>query len=384
MSEFGHHQSAEELSTNESFPIDVRDSRRLERKAQARRRLPIKMAATALSLSLVTTAYWHDVESNKQHEAEAQISFNLISEANDPQNNDALTLFIDGFNAYDADYLTAQLGPGAQQDVNGELWSLSTNNASLNRDAIYDSIVQLAQERHKTNISIVGYSVGGIIATEAMADICAKSNITPNKLRLISTPTDFDTIRPQKKDELDGAEWLFKTIPGATHSSWLRLAGEVYSYQEAYTQNPFEADSVMEGFNIFANNITTFGDTVQHSFDQEMNNPRRASIQLLSQQVDKIATANIQAELTTIATCNDSIDVAYFGTAEPGFDHVVDDKLAAHRFGQYSLTAGIAYNTFYVTGAQHSEYFQTIDAYNQTFAEAATKESKQVDDKFKH
>ena len=96
--------------------------RRFERKQKRRARIPKLMAGIAIATSTLSLAYWNDVKENQEMEASAEISINVIEEAPlDPDNSHKATIVIDGFNAYDADYLSGKLGESIRQVADGQV-----------------------------------------------------------------------------------------------------------------------------------------------------------------------------------------------------------------------------------------------------------------------
>lgn len=376
-------QRAPELPTPENAFIDqtppqlsekqqARLARKIERYARRRARLPLKFAALAIATSNVASAYWNDVEANRAVESQNEISIDVIRPALDPENENKATVVIDGFNAYDATYLSDKLGPSIQRVADGEIWSLNYNNAILDRDEIYAQIVDLAEERGIESISISGYSMGGIIGVEAAADIVEKTDLPVNALIFVSTPDGYDGLRPYQRNELAFGQLMADALPGSEYSSWVRYAGEVYFYRDAYTGGEFSWD-MLHNANLIAKNIGKFFDTLD-TIAERSNDPRQTSIRLLTQQIYKIAKVDIRKEFQTIQAQSDTKQmpsVLYLGTGEPGYDHVVNDKVSAENICAYSMETDLACEAYQVEGAIHSQYYQTLEAYDATFSEAA-------------
>jgi hypothetical protein len=354
--------------------LDKKYAKKLEKKYKRRYTLPIKLGTTVLAISSVTNAYWADVAANRAEQAAADVSINVIGEPIDADNAHKATLLIDGFNAYDADYLTKKIGPSVQQVADGELWSLSYNNAILNREKIYESIVQMVEDHNIENLTIAGYSMGGVIATEAASDIVTKSSTEVDSLILMHTPDGYDGLRDYQKKELGISEWIARWVPGAIDSSWVRFIGELYFYRDDYTEGELKEwwDIIHNSDVVFSNIenfITTFG-----SVSERFNEPKRTSMQLLSEQVFKIVHSDIKKEFEVMAEQRGEkqMPVAmYLDIGKPGYDYMVKGQLSSHNIEEYSEETGIQFSSHLVPGAIHSQYYRTIDEYTRVFTEAS-------------
>ena len=355
--------------------------RRFERKQKRRARIPKLMAGIAIATSTLSLAYWNDVKENQEMEASAEISINVIEEAPlDPDNSHKATIVIDGFNAYDADYLSGKLGESIRQVADGQVWSLGYNNAILKRSEIYEKIVSMAQERGITHVTIVGYSMGGIIGAEAASDLVTESPLEVESLIFISTPDGYDGLRDYQKNELAFGQWLASNISGSEYSTAVRKAGEVYFYRDVYTKGQLgEWWDLQKNIPVVWDNIPRFFETVGDVANRT-SGPRQTTMRLLAQQIFKIANADISGNFEAISEMRGEKQmpvVLYFGTGSPGYDYIVDDKESSESIGEYADESDLSYTVYEVPGAIHSQYYKTIDEYMQMFTEASdTTESK--------
>jgi methionine salvage enolase-phosphatase E1 len=340
-------ETSSALSSSDSIERDVYELKaldNLEKRRKRRTKMAGALGALALSLPIVTNAYWADVDENRQEQAEAAISINVIREASDEDDTSA-TIFIDGFNTYDADYFTKTIGPTAEPVIEGEQWSLGYNNAILSRENIYTSILEMAKKRNKTNISIFGYSMGGIIAAEATCDIVKNSDVEVDLLTMMHTPDGYKGLRENQKKELGIGQWLASNVPGAIDSSAVRFAGALAYYK-------FDFDKAMGQFNA----------------------PKRASMQLLSEQVYKIDQFDMLDELECISKEKDTKrmpTILALGTGAPGYDYMVNDTVSLENYEKYSDETDLPLFTYRVPGAIHSLYYKTVKEYTSIFQEAS-------------
>lgn len=329
-----------------------------ERLSKRRARLPVKLAATALTLSSIVSAYWQDVEQGRMAESQASVSVSDTLAPQQEANSNRATLVIDGFNAKDATYLSGTLGPAIQEIGDGTILSLNYNNALLDREEVFDKAVSYAHEHNITTLSVVGYSMGGIIGTELTADLNSKSNITVENLATIETPYGYDGLREYQKNELAFGQWVATNIPGSEYSSWMRKAGEVYFYRNAYTH-----DSPLENVGNF---LRITGEVLSRQ-----DTSRLTSTRLLMQQIYKISHVDFAKEFETIKTQHGNkaeTVISYFKTS--GYDDVVDDSYSGFHTCADASDYKLSCNVFTVDGAQHSLYFNSIPAFETAFKEA--------------
>ena len=335
----------------------------IEKQLKRRSSLAIKLGAATLAVSALSVAYWSDVIENRAERAEAEISINVISDALDKSDDHTATVLVGGFNMQDADFMAKTIGPGIQEFADGELWSLSYNNAILSRTAIYKTILELAEERDIEKLNFFGYSTGGIISTEATADIVKNSDTPIEVSASASTPDGIEGLRQNQKQGIEFIQAI-ASIPGAIDSSYIRLACEMYFFKANYTK---------EGSENIGGNIERFFETLLAGIDR-LDDPKQTSMQLLIDQAYKVSFYDMKKELQTISDQRNEKELPIlvgFGTDKPGFDFMVDDKLSLKNFGNYSEEANIEFHSFLVPGAIHAEYYKTVDAYNQTFSEAS-------------
>ena len=357
-----------------SAELDVYEekaAKKIEKQLKRRNSLVVKLSATALTVSSLLGAYWLDVIDNRAEREAAEISINVISGPLDESNEHTATILAGGFNMQNADFMAKTIGPGIQELADGEIWSLSYNNAILSRTAISSTILDFAEERGIEKLNFIGYSTGGIVTTEATADIIKDSDIPVEISAPISTPDGPEGVRSNQKQGFELIQSL-ASIPGAVDSSYVRLVCEMYFFNKNYTKN---------GFEDLGGNTERFFETLNAAIDR-LDDPKQTSMKLLIDQAYKISSFDMKKELKTISEQSEDKQMpvfAYFGTQKPGYDFMVDDKLSAKNFGNYAKKADISFQTFLVPGAIHAEYYKTVDAYADTFSEANTPIVKDIE-----
>jgi hypothetical protein len=337
------------------------------------RKLFIRLGAIGLTLSTLSATYWTDVQVNRAEQAAAEITINVIAESPD-EDNDKASIFIDGFNAYDADYLAKSLGPVAAPIAEGEQWSLSYNNALLSRESIYESIAELAEERGIEHISIEGYSMGGIIGAEAACDLVKNTSLNVDLLNMMHTPYGSEGLQPYQKKELGFGKALATGFPGSIDSSFYRFGGELYFYRDNYFKGEFEETftlpSIQHNASIITDNVKSFANTFGNVVER-FDNPKRTSMQLLSEQVYKIDQFNMLDELQCIADQRDEKQMPVITYGSMVNDFMVINSLSRMKTAHDAKETGLNFHSYFVEDAVHSQYNKTIDEYKTAFERAS-------------
>lgn len=355
------------LVADEQTMFEKRLAEQAEKKSERRSRLPFKLGALALAVTTLTSSYWGNVNDNRAEQANAEVSLSLIHQPLDDANSDKATIFIDGFNTYDADHIADKLGPGIQKITDGEVWSLSYNNALLNREKIYKTIMEMVKKRHIQSISFAGYSMGGIIATEAATDVVTKSDIDTTAVMMLHTPDGKAGLQEYQKRELGLSQTIAENVPGAIDSTWVRFAAEMYMNKGAYTQGLFdEWWDVNHETKAIVDNVDGFIDTYRY-VDDRLKDPKQTSTQLLSQQVYKIDQFNMQNELHEMAKQKEKKQMPAILYFEMDNDYMVKDQLSSANFRTDSLKNGIPFYSYNVPNAIHSQFDKSTKQYMQTF-----------------
>jgi len=340
-----------------NYYIDPQEEKRLERLKTLKHRATQLMAHAAITLTAFLGVYAADAMHGEQVQAEASVSVSYQGAPLNAENNDSALIFFNGFGTYDGDDLTEHLGEVAQKLVDGELWSMSYGNAPLSPEVMANEIIEKAKERGIKKISIVGYSAGGIIGIETLEYIVKNSNLIVEMIMPISTPAGIDSLRQRQQEEMKNAGFIAE-VPGASHSTFVRFFGEMYFRRDRYD----EGDLLQRANDL---NETTF------SVLDDLDNEKLAGTWLLIDQTIAIGSADLDERLKNIseATADRQTPViVYFGTAEPGYDYLVDDKESSEIMCDTATKYTIQCFMYYVPGAVHSiparaheEYLETAD-----------------------
>ncbi len=329
--------------------------------ARKHRNRSLAIHALVLLLTTVFAGYQADAYANRTLRAQSQISVDVHADPLDAEHAHTAVVFFDGFGSYDSDHLADTLAPGLKHVLDGESWSVSYGNAPLASQEIGEAVVGLARERNKRELDLVGYSMGGIIALEAAAEITSHPDLTVRSITLVSTPDGLDGLRPHQRAELDFAE-SFAQLPSAQYSTALRFIGEVYFMRDRYTSGP-PGERAIEF-------VKAMGQARQN-----ISGPKTPGTWLLIDQAFATASADLSRELQRVAenvgTGRPMPSILYLGTGAPGRDYMVDDDTSSKRLCGYAARHGIYCFARQVPGAIHTRPEYTVDAYEKTLADAA-------------
>ena len=335
-----------------------------------RKKILKKMGKRALItlavLSVPVAGYTGDVLANQAAQSEA-ISTIQVSEAPlDPENNDKAIVFFDGFRSNNADELVLYRGEGLQNVLDGQLWSVGYNNANLQPNTIGENIISLADEQGVDTLYFYGESAGGTIEMEAQAYVAEHSDITIAAHILNSVPDGAAGLRKARQDEIKTVETL-SVIPGAKYSSVVRFLGEMAFRSESfYKDGEFNIDKA----------FSTTGEVID-----VLQGDKVAGSWLMFDQLMAIEDADIQGHINKIGELPPEIQrpvVIYIGTAKPGFDYIVNDKLSAENIEQYALDANVPFIHLRVPGAVHSLPGVKVESFNTTLADAKNEIQKTI------
>lgn len=334
---------------------------KIEQRRFNRRRYLHRALATVAIFGVGLSSYASDVKANQEIQASASIAVRVEGPALDENNSNKALVFIDGFNAIDASFLTQQMGKVVQPVIDGQLWSVGYNNAFLEKDEIAKQIIDTVHTSGVDEIALVGYSAGGDIAMQVQEYIHEHSNIVITSDILISVPDGAKALRPARQDEIDLVE-KFAWIPGIQYSTLLRFIGEM-----AFRADRYNTGTIIENAQNF---MTTAGQV-----NDSLCNNKLPGAWLMFDQVLAIEHADLKQRISTIGKLpKDRVRpaITYVGTAIPGYDYMVDDKKSSKSIGSYAHKAGVPFLNFSVPGAVHSRPDIANDAYMKAFAAAKT------------
>jgi len=344
--------------------------KKLEKKLKRRSRQSQKLAAASLIIASIATPYWLDVESNRAEQAAAEVSINLIADPIDEANEHKAIVLADGFNTSNGDYLTKIIGPAIQQVADGRLMSLGNNNASLGRENIFNKLVETANEYDINTYVFVGYSMGGIIAIEAAADIVSKSDINVSLITPMHTPNGLDGLQENQQKELGFIQLLADWMPGAVDSSWVRFGGELYFYKDNYTKGTFDDWNIAQNIGVVTDNVGRFGRTAS-SVWKTVNDPKHASMQLLTEQGFKISQFDMLDELKTISEQSDKKQMPLLMYVRMKNDALVKNEESSEAFRKDAQETDIRFYSYLVPDAIHAQYYKSEEEYMRMFGLAS-------------
>lgn len=310
-----------------------------------------KIPAITIALALVGPAnpvYWADVQSNYQELQNSELSITVEGAPLDPSNSDSALVFLHGFNTYDAIQLTQSIGPMYQELVDGEMWSVRYGNADFAEENITREIVELAEERGITRISIFGYSAGGTIGSGVERNVFVNTDLDIDVSIPTHSPANQASLQPYQQSELEAGKFFTNLVPSSRYSTAWRWVFEMYFMRDRFT-NPDKS---------LAENFEGFQSAGDHAI-WTVNRDDLASVDTLYQQIAAIDSADVIGDAMDISkhaeATGKSLPVhGYFKITKPGHDYVVNNQKAASVYSEAAEKAGIQFFTIDVPTGVHS------------------------------
>lgn len=334
----------------------------------------LRATATLLIASTALGAYWTDVHNNQEIRANASIEITVAAPAKDPANSHNAILLLNGFGESNADSLVKTMGPMVQEITDGDILDVSYGNAPLDEEVIVNKTIDVAEEEGYTDITVAGYSTGGIIAIDITPALMAAHGPQVQQIVPISTPDGVPGLRKHPQAEIAVAKFIDK-IPGAKYSTPVRFLGELYFRRDKYAKGDLGTR--------LANFFKTIADV-----RKDMGRKDMAGTWLLIDQVFAIADADLDSDYKNIGKQAETMQMpvtTYFGSklikiknvraSERGYDYEVDNFRSSKNIcgyaGSIRLTDSTNCFTFNVPGAVHTRPDMAHPAYMQTAKNAA-------------
>lgn len=250
-----------------------------------------------------------------------------------PESN-ANAYMVNGFDTDDADSMD-ELAPAFQQVSPDPVKSVDFEKSNLDSKELAKGIINDAERKGKTHISLVGNSGGGIIVLEVALEIIKTSDIKIDFIYLIEMPNGPGGLKAGSKEDLALLmDWIYK-IPGSESSNYLRDIVTTSMESENFTDD-----------DPFIENVGDFWDTFWRAVEQTRGD-KRARMELLYQYGRKISNANVEA---TISNMGELKNKEFMPTvinilSNPKRASVTDTPKSLREVSGYLTNAGIDHYT---------------------------------------
>ena len=317
---------------------------------------------------LTAVMYGADVAQNTAEESKAEPSIEVVAHALHPENEDRVVIVDDGFNTYNANYLSQTLGPSIQEAVDGQIWSVQSNNATTSVDALFDKAYDLAISKDVTSISVVTYSMGDVRGTGLAEKFVKETDISVENIVIISGPSGYDSLRESRKDEMAWAQFIASVIPGSSHSTFWRKVAELWFYKDNFTrseENPWE---------FVTKNIPRFFKTLD-GINIRFKQPHTSNNSLLMQ-MDALEKGKPTNRVESIGQYQQEHDeqnsiITYISSTS--YDAMLNDDFARDKFEEAADKGGLEFNSYEVDGVAHGDYYvkDAVASFQDTFKQAS-------------
>jgi len=336
------------------------------KKVENRYKLPLRLGTAAMAFIIPGTPYWADVARNYSEEQSAVPDIKVIAQPADSKNAHKATVILDGFNRVNADAYALTMTDFIQHYADGELWSIQYNNAPLNGETLYKSVLDLAEKRNITTVSIATYSMGDGPGLEVATDIFTDSPLELETVSINLGPDGYEGVRPQMQSEHDFANFIATWVPSLAYSTFGRYGLEYWFYRDTFMKDGFDFHKFLR---------------LKNQIEHRFSNGEYTTNSFLLSQINALSHSRIKENIETIGKNPKKKKLPnfiYFGVGEGGYDSIVDVDYSMKKIGSYVTKAGMRYFTHEVPGVAHAEYYRSVDEYMKA-AQTIVRQQEYVD-----
>ena len=254
------------------------------------------------------------------------------------------TFVLTGFGTKDPSETAVALD--AHQEV-GSVFAIEYSNNSLDIRNLAQKVMKTAREHGVSNLTIDGYSLGGLIGTHIAAYIHEHAeDLYITNVVMNSSPIERDDLTARSQAALGPIEWITDLYPDLLYSKKLRKPVELINRNDRYIE---ESPDKQNNYRISGlNSIVLDGTRYTLNFDRLMDqssdvdrvmaDEKKASAWLMGMQID-VLERNIEDALQALSVAKDDKDdmlpnIIYTGSENPAWDPVVDPLSSSQRLAE--------------------------------------------------
>lgn len=286
--------------SNELHPAETAFITRAEKQSKYRNIKTI--SGYVLSLTVVTgiNGYAVDIHENMALASESQVTIETIQEGD----NESSLLSIGGYGSNNANTLADKVGPAIQQIETSSLESIRIGETAPSPKEIAEKAIAFAESTGKKEISLLGHSLGGIEAIRAAVEIIQEAGIRVKVIYLAATPSNMNTLRPERVQQLNALATVLSYVPYGEHSKYVKGLLSLASLKDNYmpgddlfeSLNSFNSEAFFNNLDL-AGNIAESKDSPSVSVIEYQLSLARTDIR---QDIKKLAEASQDQPMPTI------------------------------------------------------------------------------------
>lgn len=296
--------------SNELHPAEKAYITDVEKKLKHKSAKIIGSYAVTLTLVTGVNGYAVDVHENMALANESQVTIETIQEGD----TEASLLSIGGYGSNNASTLADKVGPAIQQVETSSLESIRIGETAPSSKEIAQRAIDFAEATGKKEISLLGHSLGGIEAIRAAVEIIQEAGIRVKVIYLAATPSNMNTLRPERVQQLNTLASILSYVPYGEHSKYVKGLLSLASLKDNYMPGSDVFES-LGNFNsdAFFNNLDLAG-RIAESKDSPSVSVIEYQLSLartdIRQDIKKLAEASVDQPMPTIVylkTTNDTV-----------------------------------------------------------------------------
>lgn len=198
------------------------------------RRAVVRTAFALVPLVALFTQYWAwDVAPARERLALTQPQIHQVHDAAARADRDTAVVDLVGLGNLDATDTATALP--ALSDI-GQVWAVEYDNSGLDTAVVSDLILERAGWSGVESVTLVGHSMGGIVALEVAQHLYQETYLEVSGVILDCTPIDLHAVRAESRTAGEELLRWIGWLPGARESRSMRMVVEIAARQDRFIE----------------------------------------------------------------------------------------------------------------------------------------------------
>lgn len=353
------HEHAPSIDYHAELKKARKADRRYEKAQRSWDRLPLRIAALALSVTTIGYDYNTDVATNKQRATEAFTEITTLSQ-DGSYPDDIGVFYMGGFDTISGEAAAEGIGPAISQVVPGEILAIRDTSATQDSEILAEKIIDYATTNKLESVIPSGYSMDGNTAAEIGDYIIHHSDIPVAAIFMNESPSGYDGLKPPAQTGLSALLSAMSWIKDAEYSTYAKYL--ITIVQDApvlvHGDTPWEI-------------LTRFIDVSNNTW-HDIQIGHRSPMWQVNRQAWDLLNSNLQETIAHIGEAGPGKMrpvIVVTRTANPEDDSIVDVEKSSTDICSYAEAANLDCFIVMVDGVHHSGYNFDTEAYMKALAD---------------